>query len=117
MSKFKVGDFVTVVDDGLVYAYYGEIFEFLGFRNKYVNSYKIFDTNIAQVFAITIHPDKGNYLIAIVYKNGKELLVHEDALALAEFKREEKTIVYNGSKYNAKDIKQILELSKNEGLI
>lgn len=77
--KYKVGDWVRVVDCGKAYASYERKFKELGFKDKeynYVESSGV----CGKVFAISKHEYSGSTLYAVDLKDGKQCLISENGI-------------------------------------
>lgn len=80
--KYKVGDEVVVVDEGLTFSTYKKAFWFFGFNNR--NKNQEFSNNTkAKVFGICKHRGRSN-LYALRDSEGNECVIGEEGIKLVE---------------------------------
>lgn len=82
MSTFKIGDSVIVKDNQEIYTTYTDMFEKLGFKNIIQNNL-IKNGQVATVFAIDVHPDHNETLLAIRDGFDNEVLISTEGVELA----------------------------------
>ncbi len=72
--KFKIGDFIEIINTGKIYTTYRDMFIQLGFKNTYTNNVKYnCETLIWKIFAI-----KDDYIA--IYSDNYELLISVDGI-------------------------------------
>jgi hypothetical protein len=86
--KYKAGDEVVVVDEGLTFSTYKEAFCFFGLKNKEYN--KVFLNNTkAKVFGICKHRGRSVNLYALRDSNGNECVIGEEGIKLSGIDKQE----------------------------
>jgi hypothetical protein len=86
--KYKVGDEVVVVNEGLTYTTFKEAFWFFGLKEKQIND--SFENNSkATVFSICKHGRRSDNLYALRDENGNECVIGEEGIKLAGIDKQE----------------------------
>jgi hypothetical protein len=86
--KYKVGDEVVVVNEGLTYTTFKEAFWFFGLKEKQIND--SFENNSkATVFAICKHGRRSDNLYALRDSEGNECVIGEEGIKLAGIDKQE----------------------------
>jgi hypothetical protein len=86
--KYKVGDEVLVVNEGLTYTTFKEAFWFFGLKEKQIND--SFENNSkATVFAICKHGRRSDNLYALRDSEGNECVIGEEGIKLAGIDKQE----------------------------
>jgi hypothetical protein len=86
--KYKVGDEVVVVDEGLTFSTYKEAFCFFGLKNKEYNKFFLNNTK-AKVFGICKHRGRSVNLYALRDSEGNECVIGEEGIKLAGIDKQE----------------------------
>lgn len=106
MRKYKVGDIVTVIDDGDVYAGHGEFFRKLNFYNKTKNIYNTEDDGKPWVVCGKVTQwDEEIYMIQSVSNAKKQILI--GSYGLSKQSKKDRRIVELENQI--KEIKNILK--------
>lgn len=78
----NIGDKVKVINNGVAYTTYYEMFEQLGFRDTKFNALSDFEDEICTIFNKGTHHNLVTPLLAIRHSDGRELLIAERGVVL-----------------------------------
>jgi hypothetical protein len=114
-TKYVVGDFVRVTNPGEVYAGYDRKFKELGFadtkRNANLGSMK----KCAQIFGISTHDTHDQIiLLALVDKDGNEILISEDGVELLKYPLNEIPTMSLNENFNVEVQSNGIRVMRNE---